>query len=115
MLWRDFELRKWRSARRPRLNEKAAKERLTHCRKWRRRESELVNATIYSDECSIQNDPNGGTGWVWRYGHEKFKKDFVNQTQQASNLSFMVYATIRKGPGGKIPLVFMTMDPLAPR
>ena len=80
MLWRDFELRKWRSARRPRLDEKAAKERLAYCRAWRRRELELVNATIYSDECSIQNNPNGGTGWVWRYGHEKFKKGLVNYT-----------------------------------
>ncbi|KAM7211462.1 hypothetical protein V8F06_013166 [Rhypophila decipiens] len=39
----------------------------------------------------------------------------VNQTQQAADLGFMVYAWIRKGAGGKSPLVFLERDPQAPR
>ncbi|KAK4206990.1 DDE superfamily endonuclease-domain-containing protein [Rhypophila decipiens] len=115
VLQRQFDLRKWRSPRRPSLDESDARQRYAHCKAWRPREQELVEYTIYSDECSIQNDPNGGVGWVFRYGHEKFRKDLVNRTQQAASLSFIVYAWIRKGPGGKSPLVFMERDPQAPR
>ena len=57
ILQRDFELRKWRSAQRPRLDEKATKERLAYYRAWRRRELKLVNTTIYNNEYNIQNNP----------------------------------------------------------
>src|SRR5512140_1134993 len=106
ILRHQFNLRKWRSPRRPALTDFDASRRYTHCKAWHTREQELVENTIYSDECSVQNDPNNRTGWVFRYGYEKYKKGFVNHRQQAADLSFMVYAWIRKGPGGKSPLIF---------
>ncbi|KAK4215366.1 hypothetical protein QBC37DRAFT_244191, partial [Rhypophila decipiens] len=54
VLRNQSDLRKWRSRRRPSLDTNDARRRYAHCRGWKSREQELVEKTIYSDECSIQ-------------------------------------------------------------
>jgi transposase len=107
-------LKKWRAARRINLTEEDAEQRLQFCRYFNSPDKirTLLN-TFYSDECTVQNDPDSPGVWVIRYSGERYRYDLVNpESHGRPRISVMVWAMIwqRDGEGGRSPLVFPEPD-----
>ncbi len=70
--------------------------------------------TFFSDECSVQNNPNKPSEWVWRYSHGKYRPDLVNNVSHVKpTISQMVFGVIWRE--GRSQLVLMQRDATAPR
>ncbi|KAG6978938.1 Transposable element Tc3 transposase [Fusarium oxysporum f. sp. conglutinans] len=95
------------------LSKEISRQRLSWCQAWREDIDELLE-TIFSDESSVQSQPNYKRGWVFRKPHEKFMKELVNVTVHGkSRLSIMVWGAIWRG--GKSDIVVMIRDQTARR
>lgn len=128
--------RKWRAMQRIPLSKETARQRLSWCQAWREDIEELLEVcrfevrqwtrggnllltsstfqTIFSDESSVQSQPNYKRGWVFRKPHEKFMKELVNVTVHGkSKLSIMVWGAIWRG--GKSDIIIMIRDETAQR
>ena len=112
-------LKKWRAEKRIELTEDDAKERLAFCRQYNTpAKLRRLLATLFSDEATVQNDPDNPGDWVIRYSKERYRQDLVNQRNHGKpQISIMVWGMIwqRGGEGGKSSLVFCRGDPDAPR
>lgn len=108
-------LKKWRCARRIDLSEEDAQARLAFCRQFiTSAKLQTLLRTFFSDECTIQNDPDTPGCWVFRYSGERYLPDLVNpQSHGRPRISVMVWAMIRQrdGEGGRSPIVFPAGDP----
>ena len=109
----------WRAAKRILLTKEDAKERLAFCRYWLSpaRLWQLL-ACLFSDECTVQNEPSTPGHWVFRYGSERYRKDLISPTSHSKpRISLMVWAMVwqREGEAGTSPLIFCKGDPDAPR
>ncbi|TRX98654.1 hypothetical protein FHL15_000728 [Xylaria flabelliformis] len=116
---RRHHLRKWRAAHKIRLDEQKARTRLRFARKYRdpAKLRQLLEA-FFSDECIVQTNPDKPSDWVVRFGHERFRKDLVNEESHVkAAISIMVWGMIwqRAGEGHQSPLIVMEGDPKAPR
>ena len=89
-------LKRWRCAKRIELTAEDAKKRLEFCYEYtpRTKQLELLRA-LFSDECTIQNQPGYPSQWVFRFAYERYREDLVNlQPHSRPRLSFMVWAMI---------------------
>ncbi|KAF7538164.1 hypothetical protein G7054_g3180 [Neopestalotiopsis clavispora] len=86
-------LKKWRAARRINLTEEDVEQRLQFCRYFNSPDKirTLLN-TFYSDEYTVQNNPDSPGVWVIRYSGERYRYDLVNPES------------------GRLPLVFPEPD-----
>ncbi|KFA66064.1 hypothetical protein S40285_03673 [Stachybotrys chlorohalonatus IBT 40285] len=70
--------------------------------------------TIFSDESTVQSQPNAGRLWVFRKPYKKFLAPMVNlKVHRKSPISLIVWAAVWRD--GQSELIFMERDPNAPR
>ncbi|KPA35671.1 transposase [Fusarium langsethiae] len=105
--------RQWRAMQLIPLSRETARQRLSWCQAWKEDIEELL-ANIFSDESSVQSQPNYKRGWIFRKPHEKFMKELVNVAVHGkSRLSIMVWGAIWRG--GKSDIIVMIRDQTARR
>ena len=69
---------------------------------------------MFSDECTVQNDPNKPGCWTFRYPSEKWDPVHVNLTVHGKpTISIMVWGAIWRE--GRSKLVFLERDMDSPR
>jgi transposase len=105
----------WRAAKRILLTKEDAIQRLRFCREWSSKDAqELLLRCLFSDECTIQNEPSKPGEWVFRYARDRFREDLVNPLPHSRpRISLMVWGMVwqRDDESGMSPLIFCEGDP----
>jgi hypothetical protein len=115
---RERGLGHWRRAKRILLKKKDAAARLQFAKYWlsQGRITALMRG-LFSDECTIEKNPNKPGEWVFRFAHERYKKDLVvPESHGKPPISIMVWAMVwkRDDEGGASKLIFCQGDPDSP-
>lgn len=109
-----YGLRKRRARKRIPLKVNSARARYRFALRWLRYRT--WDRWIFSDECSVERHSKtigSGSGWVWRFTSEAYRRDLVNIVPHVRDISQMVWAAIWLG--GRSDLVVMERDESAAR
>jgi transposase len=112
----DDGLKKFRCKRRPRITSRTALKRVRWERTWRHFDWRRQTMR-FSDECSVQVGSGASREWAFRYPHEKYTHEMVEEYDTGCQPSQMVWASIwldERGRARRSPLVIMERDPTSP-
>jgi len=94
-LLKEYGLINWLAKKRPLLTPEVAVKRLAWClerRHWRFDEWMKI---IWSDECSVERGTGKSRQWVFRFPHEKWKKEMIQPVKKGKDVSVMVWGAFR--------------------
>lgn len=105
----ESNIKKWRAAQRPLLDENLATQRLEWALKYKDWCEDCWCKVAWSDECSVEKSDGEDQEWVFRTPYQKWEKNKVQGKKKSGAVSQMVWGVFAGGKKG--PCVECVGDP----